>query len=127
MPAFPHGHLLIEERGDVTVVRFRTSKIVIAQCIEEVGEELFQLLDEPTRRKIRLDFDQVTQLSSAALGKFITFNKKVYSTGGRLVLCNLNPKIYEVFATTKLDKLFNFETKKDDDNPEEARGDGRAN
>jgi anti-anti-sigma factor len=127
MPAFPHGHLLIEERGDVTVVRFRTSKIVIAQCIEEVGEELFQLLDEPTRRKIRLDFDQVTQLSSAALGKFITFNKKVYSTGGRLVLCNLNPKIYEVFATTKLDKLFNFETKKDDDNPEEAMGDGRAN
>jgi anti-sigma B factor antagonist len=45
-------------------------------------------------------------MSSAALGKLITLNKKVQTAGGRLVLCNIRQEIREVFEITKLDKLF---------------------
>ncbi len=59
--------------------------------------------------QILLNFGNVEYLSSAALGKFITLNKKVQAAGGKLVLCNIDPNIYEVFEITKLNKLFNIQ------------------
>jgi anti-sigma B factor antagonist len=48
-------------------------------------------------------------LSSAALAKLITLNKKLQQVNGRLVLCNIDPQIYEVFEITKLNKLFDIQ------------------
>ena len=42
-------------------------------------------------------------------GKFITLNKKVNQAGGKLILCNIDAQIYEVFEITKLNKLFKIE------------------
>jgi anti-sigma B factor antagonist len=36
----------------------------------------------------------------------VTLNKKIKAAGGKLVLCNIDPQIREVFEITKLDKLF---------------------
>ena len=60
-------------------------------------------------RKLLLNFGNVEYLSSAALGKLITLNKKLQAVGGRLILCNIDPQIYEVFEITKLDKFFNIQ------------------
>jgi anti-sigma B factor antagonist len=30
------------------------------------------------------------------------------AVGGKLILCNIDPQIYEVFEITKLNKLFNI-------------------
>ena len=57
-------------------------------------------------RKILLNFGNVEFLSSAALGKLITMNRKVQAVRGKLVLCNISKEIREVFEITKLDKLF---------------------
>jgi len=67
-------------------------------------------VDEMGRRKILLNFGNVEYLSSAALAKLITLNKKLQQVGGRLSLCNIDPQIYEVFEITKLNKLFNIQT-----------------
>ena len=98
--------LEVEQIGDVAVVNFVDRKILDEQNIQIIGEQLFSLVDEEGWRKILLNFSNVEYLSSAALGKFITLNKKVNSAGGRLVLCNIDPQIYEVFEITKLNKLF---------------------
>ena len=55
-----------------------------------------------------LDFTSVEYLSSAALGKLITMDKKVKGAKGKLRLCSIRPDIYEVFAITKLNKLFDI-------------------
>jgi len=55
---------------------------------------------------ILLNFSNVEYLSSAALGKLITLNKKLGQAGGKLILCNISPEILEVFEITKLDKFF---------------------
>ena len=104
--------LEVEDIGDVTVVNFTDKKILDEQNIQIIGEQLFSLVDELGRRKLILNFSNVEYLSSAALGKFITLNKKVNAAGGRLVLCNIDPQIYEVFEITKLNKLFTI--KKDE-------------
>ena len=113
MSAQPRRQRLeVEDIGDVTVVNFTDKKILDEQNIQLIGEQLFRLVDELGRTKLLLNFGNVEYLSSAALGKLITLNKKIGAVGGRLVLSNIRPEIYEVFEITRLDKLFKI--KKDE-------------
>jgi len=107
-----YKRLDVNDVGDVTVVRFKDKKIVEDINIEELGRELFQLIEEDGRKKLLLNFSSVDFLSSSALGKLITLEKKVRAHGGVLKLSNIRPEIYEVFTITKLDRLFDI---KDDE------------
>jgi len=98
-----------EHIGDVTVVNFVDRKILDEQNIQIIGDQLFGLVETEGLRKLLLNFGNVEYLSSAALGKLITLNKKLQAVGGRLILCNIDPQIYEVFEITKLDKFFNIQ------------------
>jgi len=100
------------QSGDVTVVTFVDSKIIDEAEIQELGQELYDLVERDGRKKIVLNFSNVEFLSSAALGKLIGFDKRVKQNSAELVLSNIRPEIYEVFAITKLTKLFEI---KDDE------------
>ena len=107
-----YQRLDVNEVGDVTVVRFRDHKIVEDISIQQLGQELFHLVEVDNRDKLLLNFSSVDFLSSAALGKLITLDKKMKAHGGSLKLSNIRPEIYEVFAITKLNRLFDI---KDDE------------
>jgi anti-sigma B factor antagonist len=96
----------IEEVNGVTIARFTDKKILDESNIQIIGNQLFNLVDEDHRQKIILDFTNVEYLSSAALGKLITMDKKVKAAGGKLRLCSIRSDIKEVFKITRLDKLF---------------------
>ena len=98
--------LEVEDIGDIAVVNFLDKKILDEQNIQAIGEDLFRLVDELGRKKILLNFGNVEFLSSAALGKLITLNRKLQGVRGRLVLCGITKEIREVFEITRLDKLF---------------------
>jgi anti-sigma B factor antagonist len=100
--------LEVEDIGDVTVVKFTDRKILDEQNIQIIGEQLFSLVDDSGRTKVLLNFGNVEYLSSAALGKLITMNKKVQAKKGRLALCSIDPSIKEVFEITGLKRLFNI-------------------
>lgn len=103
-----HRRLEVAEVGDVTVVRFVDRKILDEQNIQDMGQELFQLIDEDNRDKLLLNFSNVDFLSSGALGKLITLDKKIKARAGKLKLSNIRPEIYEVFQITRLNKLFDI-------------------
>ena len=103
-----YRRLTVSEVGDVTVVRFVDRKILDELNIQELGQEMFQLVEEDKKARLLLNFQQVEFLSSAALGKLITLDKKVKAQGGKMKLSNIRPEIYEVFAITKLNKLFDI-------------------
>jgi anti-sigma B factor antagonist len=105
-----YRHLDVSEAGDVTVVRFRDHKIVEDINIQELGQEMFHLVEGDGRDRLLLDFSSVDFLSSAALGKLITLDKKMKAHGGALKLSNIRPEIYEVFIITKLNRLFDIRT-----------------
>ena len=107
-----YRRLEVNEVGDVTVVRFRDQKIIEDINIQELGQEMFRLVEAENRHKLLLNFSSVDFLSSAALGKLITLDKKVKGRDGVLKLSNIRPEIYEVFAITKLNRLFDI---KDDE------------
>ena len=82
--------LEVEDIGDITVVNFVDKKILDEQNIQVIGEQLFQLVDELGRRKVLLNFKNVEFLSSAALGKLITLNRKLQSAGVRFCISTGN-------------------------------------
>ncbi len=103
-----YRHIEVNEVGDVTVVRFRDRKLIEDIRIQELGQELFGLVDGEQRDKLLLNFSQVEFLSSSALGKLITLDKKTKNIQGEMKLSNIRPEIYEVFTITRLDRLFDI-------------------
>jgi len=102
----------VEEVNGVTVARFTDKKILDESNIQIIGNQLFSLIDDDHRKKVVLDFANVEYLSSAALGKLITLDKKVKADKGELRLCTIRKDILEVFKITRLDKLFKiFDTR----------------
>ena len=101
-----HQRLEVSDNEDVSVVRFIDRRILDAANIEELGDELFALVETDDRKQLLLNFTGVEFLSSAALNKLIILDKKVKSNGGKLVLSELRQEIKEVFAITRLDQLF---------------------
>ncbi|MEX0668984.1 MAG: STAS domain-containing protein [Pirellulales bacterium] len=103
-----HKRIDVSKVGDVTVVRFVDKKILDEAGIQELGAELFFLIEHDNRRSILLNFENVDFLSSAALGKLITLDRRVKSAQGRLKMSNIRPEILEVFQITKLNKVFDI-------------------
>lgn len=98
----------VSKVGDVTVVRFRDKKILDEASIQELGAELFALVEQQNRKAVLLNFEGVEFLSSAALGKLITFDRKVKAAKGRMKMSNIRPEILEVFQVTKLNRVFDI-------------------
>jgi anti-sigma B factor antagonist len=108
MTTTAYRHFDVSDVGNVTVVRFRDRKIIEDINIQELGQEMFRLVEADGRERLLLDFSLVDFLSSAALGKLITLDKKMKAHGGALKPANIRPEIYEVFAITKLTRLFDI-------------------
>ena len=103
-----HRRINVAKIGDVTVVKFLDKKILDEANIQELGLELFSLIEHDNRKSILLNFSDVEFLSSAALGKLITLDRKVKASKGRLKMSNIRPEIFEVFQNTKLNKVFDI-------------------
>ena len=100
--------LRVRREDEITVVEFLERNILDEAAIQQIGQEIGNLVDESVTPKILLSFENVDHLSSAALGTLITINNKVRQKDGQLRLANIDPQIYEVFAITKLNKLFHI-------------------
>ena len=55
-----------------------------------------------------VDLSGVGFAGSAALGNFVALQRLVRANGGRILFCNVDPTVSEVFRASKLDSLFEF-------------------
>jgi anti-sigma B factor antagonist len=92
--------------GEAAMVRFNDRKIMDMVLIHELADELYALVEQEKRTSVLLSFAGVEFLSSAALNKLIVLDKKIKTAGGKLLMCNLRPEIFEIFAVTRLTQLF---------------------
>jgi len=97
-----------EEIGEVTVIRFLDSRITNPLEIDELGRQLYQVLEFKNCAKLVIDFSPVEFLSSATIGKLISLNRKVKVCKAALRLCNLRPAIRNVFHLCNLERVFNI-------------------
>jgi len=104
----PQPKLLIHAIKDVTVVNFVDRLIRDLPQIEQIGEELFDLVDNRDRKKLVLDFSKVQGLSSQTLGILITLQQKARNAKGEVVLCGVGAELVRLFKIAGLQKLFKF-------------------
>jgi anti-sigma B factor antagonist len=92
----------VEQVGPLTVVRFSDVGFPEDEAVAEVRERLFDLVDREGRRQFLLRFGGVRGLGSRLLGQLVALHHKLQAVGGRLVLCEVSPSLYEFFEAAKL-------------------------
>ena len=100
--------LNIEYVDKATIISFTDEKILEEKDIKVLRESIMSIVGQAERIKLILDFGNVRFLSSAVLGLLIRLSKRIYEQGGQLKLCNINPKIFEVFKITRLTTTFDI-------------------
>jgi anti-sigma B factor antagonist len=105
----PGKYLKTEDLGEVTRVSFPGQNVALDEAsTEQIGEQLFRLVEELGRCRLHLEFGNVTYLTSSTLGMLLLLHKKLQTVGGGLVLTNMLPQIYEIFAITNLNRLLDI-------------------
>jgi anti-sigma B factor antagonist len=103
---FMNPHFTVQPFEKYSVVEFRTPSLMDPIILEEIGKELYRLVDEEDRRKLVLDFEKVQYLSSQAIGIILTLNKKLSTLKySKLVLCGVGPKLMDLLKITRLDRI----------------------
>jgi anti-sigma B factor antagonist len=103
---FIKPRISVEYAGDATIIGFADEKILEESDIRALQESIMSVVEQTGRINLILDFANVRFLSSAVLGLLIRISKKIYERDGQLRLCNISPKIHEVFKITRLTKVF---------------------
>jgi anti-sigma B factor antagonist len=98
----------VEYRQNSTIVMLMEEKILQEVDIQVLENSIMPLIEESGKIKLVMDFCNVRFLTSSALGLLIRISKKVYESEGSLKLCSIDPKIFEVFRITRLDKVFDI-------------------
>lgn len=109
-----YQRLEVKDVGDAVVVGFVDRKILDAANIQQLGGELLSLVEAKPEIRLVLDFSKVEFMSSAALGKLVSLEKKVKEKGGKIRLCHIRPEIFEVFQITNLHKVFGIHATQSD-------------
>lgn len=98
----------VEYADKAAIVTFTDEKILEEKDIQAIGESIMSVIDQAEQVNLILDFRDVRFLSSAVLGLLIRVSKRVYERDGQLRLCNIDPKIHEIFKITRLNKIFDI-------------------
>jgi anti-sigma B factor antagonist len=94
-------HFVAQTAGPVALVTL-TDRDLDDPNAHALGEELVEFTRHFTGSELCLDMQAVSYLSSTALGKFVTLNRKVKAGGGRLRLVGVDPALHELFRVTRL-------------------------
>jgi len=98
----------VEYTEHATVVTLADERILEEEDIRAVQTSIMAVIGQAERINLIVDFRNVQFLSSAVLGLLIRVSKRIYEQNGQLRLCNINPKIHEIFKVTRLTKIFDI-------------------
>lgn len=101
-------YLKITILEDAVLVRFRDERLTDDDNIEQIGHELFSLIDQYHCRKVILDLTGLKMMTSSVLGKMITMHRKLHREDGKLVVCNIGDYVSEILKTSRLHDYFNL-------------------
>ncbi len=98
--------MLTRSDGEVLLAYFQDVRIIDESRINSLGQELSELINNSENSKIILNFQNVSFMSSAMIGKLVLFGKKCKTAKVDLRLCNINENVDEVFKLMRLNKVF---------------------
>lgn len=99
----------VEYSENATIVTFTDERILKDKDIQALQELIMSVVESAGGGiNLILNFRNVRFLSSAVLGLLMRISKRIYERDGQLRLCNIDPKIYEIFKITRLTRIFDI-------------------
>ncbi|MFA6456648.1 MAG: STAS domain-containing protein [Bacteroidota bacterium] len=100
------------DEGKVVVLEPKGS-LVGGDETDELKKTVAGLL-EHGNRKLIVDLGDVEYLNSSAIGALVSAHTSYLNRQGKLILCNVNKSITNVFVVTKLSTIFTTAEKRED-------------
>lgn len=97
----------IELKGEIAIVTPKGS-LVGGEETDELRTAVAQLL-EKGNTKLIVDLGQVDYMNSTAIGALVSAHTSYANRAGKVILCNVNKKITNIFVVTKLSMIFQME------------------
>ena len=88
--------------GDIAIVDIIRNNLSDDDNLEQLGQDLFAVVDKLQFHKIVLKLSALEYLTSSAIGKFITLHRKLQRHEGSLVLCDLQEGVRQILDTSRL-------------------------
>ena len=105
---FQPSFFKVERHDDVVVATFLNSHLSDEVNIEELGRELFALVDQFNCLKVLCDLHAVKYVTSSVIGKLISMHRKLHRLGGAFALCDVHDTVIDVLETSRLITYFNL-------------------
>ena len=100
--------LTVWKSEDVHVVRFDGHQVLDIVTADGIGDELYDLIDQPDCQNLLLNFSGIVGLSSVMLGKLLVVRMKMQCKRGQVKFCEIEPELHEVFSETKLAQIIDI-------------------
>lgn len=104
--------LVVDEKGDVRVVRVRETKLtypVLSAFFAEVRQ-----LVEGGARKLVIDLSAVSYIDSASIGCLMDIHRLLQEKAGAVRLAGLQPRVETMISMTGVHKIVNIHRDVDD-------------
>jgi anti-sigma B factor antagonist len=98
-------YLSVREQDGVTIVGFTLSSLTEESNIDQVGQELFSLVEQFDCRSLVVSLRGVIYITSSGLGKLITLHRKMHRLKGQVAYCEVEPVVEDILKTSR---LFNY-------------------
>jgi anti-sigma B factor antagonist len=106
--------VMVSSAQSVTVVELNLPDGLDSTVFDRLNEDLLGVFDPQTNSRWILDLANVQYMGSAALGLMVNIRHRIRSTQGKLALCNLSPRLYQIFKTCCLERLFTISRSRDE-------------
>jgi anti-anti-sigma regulatory factor len=104
----PEFNLLLAERDNEFILSIGESALVDSTAIDALSIELNHLSQVDPNRPLTLDFTGVEFMSSLAIARLMSAQRKIASDRHGFTLTGMRPELREMFKILRIDRLFNF-------------------
>jgi anti-anti-sigma factor len=98
----------VRDEGGILVADFWDCLRLDPAPVQDLRKKFEEHFQKGGRSEIIVDLNGVGFAGSAALGGFLALHRSAKQQGGRVIFCNVDPTVFEVFRVSKLESLFAF-------------------
>ena len=98
----------VQSENGILVAEFWDCLRLDPGAVQDLRQRYDAHLKGGGRAEVVVDLIGVSFAGSASLGHFVSLHRAARAKMGRLVFCNVDPTVFEVFRVSKLDPLFSF-------------------
>ncbi len=103
---FQSAFLDVQAQDQTVIATVTRPALSEEENIDVLGKDLNDLVEQYGCHSLVVSLENVTYITSAALGKLITLHRRLHRKAGRLIVCGALTSVQEVLKATGLNAYF---------------------